>query len=101
MLQIESDAEPLGPGWKNRGDRFPSHNHNSGDDGIFEEQAQSEKHSAIAETSESCHQKIGAQLGETRPIKNIRFTRRTKAAVHEIEARNNRSLEKCNGNDRS
>src|SRR2546421_12144879 len=88
MLQIESDAEPLSPGRKDWGDRFPAHDHNSRDDRILEQKAESEKHSAIAEASQGRHQEIGPQLAEARPIKNIRFARRTKAAIHEEDASN-------------
>ena len=60
MLQIESDAQMLCPGGKDRSDCFPSHQHSAGDDGILEEQTESEKHGAVAETGESRHQEIGA-----------------------------------------
>jgi len=59
MLQIESDAQPLGPGRKDRSDGLPSHQHNSRDDRIPEEQAESEKDRAIAEASESRDEEIG------------------------------------------
>ena len=59
MIQIESDAEMLCPGGKDGSDRFPSHQHNSRDDGIFEKQAESEKDRTIAETSESRDEEVG------------------------------------------
>jgi hypothetical protein len=59
MLQIESDAQPLCPGRKNRSERLPAHQHGSGDDGILEKKAESEKHGAISDTREGGHKKIG------------------------------------------
>ena len=75
MLQIESDAQPLRPGRKDRSRCFPTHQHCSGDDGVLEEQAESEKHAAIADARESRHQEIGAQLAEAGSVKNVRSSR--------------------------
>src|SRR4029077_18406535 len=101
ILQIESDAKPLGPGRKDGGDPFPSHNHHTGDDRIFEEQAEGEKHGAIAETRESRHQEIRPQLAKARSIKNIRFSRRTKAGIGEVEASKDGHFEERDGHDRA
>src|SRR5712671_6717026 len=78
MLQIESDGEHLGPVRKDGGDRFPSHDNDSWDNRILEEKAESKKHSAVADTSEGRHQEIGPQLSEARPVKDIRWCRKTK-----------------------
>src|ERR1700722_6395340 len=98
MLQIESDAHPLGPGGKDRSHRFPAHQHGSGDDGVLEEQAESEKHGAIADARESRHQEIGAQLAEAGSVKNVRSSRGTQAAICEVEASEHRRFEQRNGN---
>ncbi len=101
MLQIKSHAEQLGPGREDWGDRFPSHDHNSRDDRVLEEKAEREKHGAIAETSECRHQEVGSQLAEARSIKDVRFGRGTKAAVHQAEASKDGCLEECDGDDRA
>lgn len=72
MLQIESDAQPLGPRRKDRSDRFPSHYQNARNDGVLEEQAEGEKHGAVAQAGECCNEEIGTQLAETWAIKNVR-----------------------------
>src|SRR5258706_13339723 len=99
MLQIKSDAQPLRPGGKDWGNRFPSHNHNSGYDRIPDEKAEREKHSAITETSESGHQEISPQLTEARPVKYRRFAGGTKAGIHKVEASKGGYLEEGNRND--
>src|SRR5271168_2949571 len=91
----------LCPGGKDRIDRFPAHQQHSWNDRILEEQAESQKHSAITETSESRYQEIGAQLGEAGTVENVRSARGTEAAVRETKAGKNRGLEKHDGNDRA
>jgi len=101
MIQIESDAEMLCPGGKDGSDRFPAHQHSSGDDGIFEKQAESEEDGAVAKTCESRYQKIGAQLAEAGAVKDVRSALGTKARVDEAEASKNSCLEECDGNNRA
>src|SRR5260370_13703022 len=101
MLQIESDGEHLGPVRKDGGDRFPSHDNDSWDNRILEEKAESKKHSAVADTSEGRHQEIGPQLSEARHVKDIRCARRTKTAIHEVEASKDGCFEEHDGNDRA
>lgn len=101
MLQIESDAQPLGPGRKDRSDGFPSHYQNARNDGVLEEQAESEEDGAVAKTCESRYQKIGAQLAEAGAVKDVRSALGTKARVDEAEASENGCLEECDGNNRA
>src|SRR5580658_453656 len=101
MFQIESDAESLCPGREDRSDRLPAHQHSARDDGIFKEQAEGEKHGAVADARERRRQEIGAQLAQTRAVKNVRTARRAEAAISEEEAGKNGDFEEGNGNDRA
>ena len=99
MLKIKRDAQPLRPGWKNWGDRFPSHNYNSGDDRIFEQKTQCEKDGAITETSKSRNGEISPQLTQAWSVKHIGRAGGAKTRVHEIETSQDGGFEERNSDD--
>src|ERR1700723_4099948 len=94
MLQIESDAQVLGPRRKNGGDRFPAQQHSAGNNGILEEEAESEKDGAVSETGERGDQEIGAELAEAGAFEHVGATRCTEAKIRDAEASENRCFEK-------